>query len=124
MRIAVIRIVGLVLFPICGIIINSPYKHPVSGLAFEGMSHPGYGKMVETAFAIHSGIHEYNLLSFDLVQRKDGSICVVEINATSQGITQLQYDFGGLFGEHTEQVVNWCAAHKELDTFEHIRTWY
>ena len=99
-------------------------RHPVSGLTFEGMSHPGYDKMVETAFAIHSGILEYNLLSFDLVQRKDGSICVVEINATSQGITQLQYDFGGLFGKHTEEVVSWCAAHKELDRFEHLRTWY
>lgn len=99
-------------------------RHPVSGLTFEGLVHPGYGKMVETALAIHEKILDYNLLSFDLVQRKDGSICVVEINATSQGITQLQYDFGGLFGKYTEQVVDWVGAHKGLDRFTHFRTWY
>lgn len=99
-------------------------SHPVSGCRFEGMVHPGYQKMIETAKDIHSRILSYNLLSFDLVQRDDGSICVIEINATSQGITQLQYDFGGLFGEYTEQVVEWCANHLELDRFSHFRTWY
>ncbi len=99
-------------------------KHPVSGLTFEGMSHPGYSKMVQTATTIHKDILSYNLLSFDLVQCEDGSICVVEINATSQGITQLQYDFGGLFGEYTEKLVNWCASHQGLDRFNHLRTWY
>lgn len=98
--------------------------HPVSGLTFEGLSHPGYEKMVEIAKSIHSKIAAYNLLSFDLVQRNDGSICVVEINATSQGITQLQYDFGGLFGDYTERIVDWCAAHKDFDRFDHFRTWY
>lgn len=98
--------------------------HPVSGLSFERLSHPGYEKMVETAKSIHAKIASYNLLSFDLVQRDDGSICVVEINATSQGITQLQYDFGGLFGANTERLVDWCVANQRLDSFSHIRTWY
>lgn len=99
-------------------------RHPVSGLTFWGMVHPGYEKMVAAAKEVHSRIMAFNLLSFDLVQRKDGSICIVEINSTSQGITQLQYDFGGLFGEHTEKVVEWCAAHQENDAFQHIRTFY
>lgn len=99
-------------------------RHPVSGLTFEGLSHPGYAKMVEMAKEIHSKIAAYNLLSFDFVQRDDGSICVVEINATSQGITQLQYDFGGLFGDNTEQLVDWCAANMRFDAFNHVRTWF
>ena len=99
-------------------------RHPVSGLTFEGMEHPGYAKMVETVKRIHHQILSYNLLSFDVVQRDDGSICIVEINATSQGITQLQYDFGGLFGDNTERVVDWCASHMKLDKFSHFRTWY
>ena len=99
-------------------------QHPVSGLTFHGLKHPGFAKMFETAKAIHEKILDFNLLSFDLLQRKDGSICVVEINATSEGITQLQYDFGGLFGDYTEQVVDWCAAHRKNDTFRHFRTWY
>ena len=99
-------------------------KHPVNGVTFEGLSHPGYMKMVETAKAIHAKVLDFNLLSFDLVQRKDGTVCVVEINATSEGITQLQYDFGGLFGRYTEQVVDWCAAHRRFDQMDHLRTWY
>lgn len=80
--------------------------------------------MVAVATAVHKNILSYNLLSFDLVQRDDGSVCVVVINATSQGITQLQYDLGGLFGENTEKLVDWCAAHLDYDRFEHLRTWY
>lgn len=99
-------------------------RHPVSGLTFQGMIHPGYDKMVQTALSIHEGILDYNLLSFDLVQREDGSICVIEINATCQGITQLQYDFGGLFGEHSEKVIDWCSNHCKYDSFKHVRTWY
>lgn len=99
-------------------------RHPVSGLTFAGMVHPGYEEMVKTAMLIHKNILSFNLLSFDMVQREDGTICVIEINATSQGITQLQYDFGGLFGEATEQLVEWCMEHGSLDTFKHFRTWY
>lgn len=99
-------------------------KHPVCGLTFEGLEHPGYEKMVAMAKSIHRTVLDFNLLSFDLVQRKDGSICVVEINSTCEGITQLQYDFGGLFGAYSEQVVDWVAANGNLDAFNHIRTWY
>lgn len=99
-------------------------EHPVSKRTFEGLSHPGYFKMVELAKHVAAQISYYNLLSFDFVPREDGTICIVEINATSQGITQLQYDFGGLFGEHTEQLVDWCAKHQGLDEFKHFRTWF
>ena len=99
-------------------------EHPVSHRIFLGLRHPYYESMVDVAKKIHARIMAYNLLSFDLVPRQDGSICVVEINAISQGITQLQYDFGGLFGEHTEQLVNWCASNIKYDSFKHIRTWY
>lgn len=99
-------------------------RHPVSGLTFEGLAHPGYAQMVATAKMIHGRIGAYNLLSFDFVQRDDGSICVVEINATSEGVTQLQYDFGGLFGENSEQLVDWCAEHVAFDSFAHLRTFY
>lgn len=98
--------------------------HPVSMLTFAGLAHPGYAKMVEAAKKAHSRIMAFNLLSFDLVERADGSICIVEVNATSQGIIQVQYGFGGLFGENSERVVDWCARHVDLDRFSHFRTWY
>lgn len=99
-------------------------EHPVSHLRFEDIRHPHYNAMLAAAKEIHGKIIDYNLLSFDFVPREDGTICCIEINATSEGITQLQYDFGGLFGENTEKLVNWCAANNRFDSFKHIRTWY
>jgi hypothetical protein len=98
--------------------------HPTSGIRFAGIVHPKYADMAQTAKEFARRMPHYNLLSFDLLPDPEGRIVIVELNATSQGITQLQYDFGGLFGEHSEKVVGWCAAHKELDTFKHFRTWY
>ncbi len=99
-------------------------RHPVSGIRFAGLHHPAYGKMVEVATSVAKGVPYFNLLSFDLLPDAVGDIKIVEINATSQGITQLQYDHGGLFGDYSEQVVEWCATHPELDTFRHFRTFY
>ena len=99
-------------------------RHPISNALFDGLSHPHYRNMTETAKQIAAKIPYYNLLSFDLLPDKDGNIKCVEINATSQGITQLQYDHGGLFGDLSEKVVDWCAQHRELTFFEHFRTFY
>ncbi len=99
-------------------------EHPVTKRTFFGLKHPYYEKMVIATKEIHSRIMDCNLLSFDLVPRLDGTICCIEINATSQGITQLQYDFGGLFGDDTEQLVDWCSTHLNFDSFNHFRTWY
>lgn len=99
-------------------------KHPVSGHTFENLTHPSYGAMVSLAKKVAATVPDYHLLSFDLVPREDESVCIVELNATSQGITQLQYDFGGLFGSLSERVVDWCAAHKDLNSFKHFRTFY
>lgn len=99
-------------------------SHPVSKIRFQGLSHPLYAQMVEVAKRIAEKIPYYNLLSFDLLPDANNQVKIVEINATSQGITQLQYDHGGLFGEYSEQVVDWCSSHIELDTFKHFRTFY
>lgn len=99
-------------------------RHPVSGVRFDGLKHPAYGQMVEVATRVAQRVPYFNLLSFDLLPDAFGQVKIVEINATSQGITQLQYDHGGLFGEYSEQVVDWCASHLEFDTFKHFRTFY
>ena len=98
--------------------------HPKSGIRFEGLKHPAYADMVQTAKEVAQRMPYYNILSFDLLPDQTGRTKIVEINATSQGIVWLQYDFGGLFGEHTEKLVDWCASNKHLDTFNHFRTWF
>ncbi len=99
-------------------------SHPVSGIRFEGLKHPAYDQMVKVATQMAQRVPYFNLLSFDLLPDANGQVKIVEINATSQGITQLQYDHGGLFGEYSEAVVDWCVSHRELDTFKHFRTFY
>ena len=103
---------------------NHFMAHPTSGTVFSEIKHPFIGDMARKACEIHAGIPFYNLLSFDLIVRADGSLCVVEINATSMASRMLQQDFGPLFGDRTEKLVEWCVEHQSLDFFEHVRTWY
>lgn len=99
-------------------------RHPSSGKAFVGVVHPYYDSIIARTIEAHERVPFMNLLSFDLVVRADGRVCIVEVNPRSQGIDMMEHDFGPLFGDYTEKVVEWCVAHKELDTFQHIRTWY
>ena len=99
------------------------YEHLVSKRHFGGFEVPGYADMCCVACEIAKKVPGYNLLSFDMILRKDGTPCVIEINATSMTLAQLQ-TMRPLFGDETEQVVDWCVAHRRLDVFNHIRTWY
>lgn len=97
--------------------------HPISNKAFEGFVIPHYGEMCEVACAVARHVPGYNLLSFDMIAREEGTPCVIEINATSMTLAQLQ-TVRPLFGDETEQVIEWCAAHRNMDKFNHFRTWY
>lgn len=99
------------------------FEHPISKRRFEGFVVPCYDKMCEVACGIARKVPGYNLLSFDMIAREDGTPCVIEINATSMTLAQLQ-TVRPLFGDETEQVVDWCASHRKFDCFKHIRTWY
>ncbi|MGI6079029.1 MAG: sugar-transfer associated ATP-grasp domain-containing protein [Fastidiosipilaceae bacterium] len=98
-------------------------KHPVSHKSFSGFKIPYYGRMSSLCCAIAKRIPDFNLLSFDVIVKPDGTPCIIEVNATSVTLAQLQ-TVRPLFGDETEQVVNWCAAHRDFDRFKHIRTWY
>jgi hypothetical protein len=98
--------------------------HPLTGILFEGLIYPEFDKMKSFALSIASCIPYMNLLSFDLVPGEDGEIKCIEINATSQGITQLQFDYGGLFGQYSKQIVDWCCQNMKNDNFTHFRSFY
>ena len=99
-------------------------EHPSSHIPFKGQVHPYFGKMKELARKYAARVHNMNMLSWDMLADKEGNIKILEVNAASQSHDWLQFDFGALFGEHTEQVVDWCASHLEFDSFKHFRTWY
>lgn len=99
-------------------------EHPSSHIQFKGQLHPHFGRMKEVACKYAARVHNMNMLSWDMLADKDGHIKILEVNAASQSHDWLQFDFGALFGEYTEQVVDWCAEHLDFDHFKHFRTWY
>lgn len=105
--------------------VGSPLTHhPTSGVKFEGQVHPYWRQMCELASRYHSKIPNVNLLSWDMVADANGVVRILEVNAKSQGVDWPQFAFGSLFGDETENVVEWCSAHKDLDRFAHFRTWF
>ena len=100
------------------------YKcHPQSKIAFSGFEIPQYKEMCNVVCEIAAKIPGFNLLSFDVINQDNGEPCVIEINATSMAMARLQ-TMCPLFGDETEQVVEWCAEHRKFDYFNHLRTWY
>ena len=98
--------------------------HPTSGIVFGGQVHPYFKKMGEVACKYAAKNPYMNILSWDMVADKNGDVKILEVNPTGQGIDWPQFDFGSLFGEDTEAVVDWCVRYKNLNTFDHFRTWY
>lgn len=102
-----------------------PYpKHPLTGVAFAGAVHPHWPAMKTAAIKYAANVPDMNMLSWDMLVDKDGAVKILEVNATSQSSDWLQFDFGSLFAEETENVIDWCASHLQYDVFKHIRTFY
>ena len=99
-------------------------EHPTSHIKFAGQVHPYFAKMKEFAIKYAAKVQNMNMLSWDMLADRNGDVRILEVNATSQSHDWLQFDFGALFGDYTEQVVEWCANHLDFDHFNHIRTWY
>ena len=100
------------------------FEHPVSKKPFAGFRIPFYREMCEAVCEVARSVPGFNLLSFDVVARPDGTPCIIEINDASMTLSQLQTR-RPLFGDETERLVDWCVAHRaKYDVFNHVRTWY
>lgn len=97
-------------------------RHPTTGIPFKGQKHPLFGKMCEVVISQSKHIPNFNLMSWDVIADKNDNVVIIELNLTSQGTDVHQFAFGSFFGAYTEQVVDWVAAHTELDTFKHLRS--
>ena len=80
--------------------------------------------MCKVACECHANIPNANLLSWDMVVDENKIVKILEVNAKSQGVDWPQFDFGALFGDDTEAVIDWCVEHKKNDKFAHFRTWF
>lgn len=96
--------------------------HPVTKVVFKGQIHPYYRLMCDTIISQAKKIPNFNLISWDVITDENGRVKILEANATGQGHDIHQFAFGSLFGEHTEQLIDWIAQHVKFDTFKHFRT--
>ena len=93
-------------------------------MEFAGKVHPYFNAMKDAAMRFAAKVPDMNMLSWDMLADRDGKIKVLEVNAASQSSDWLQFAFGPLFSDETENVVEWCASHLEYDWFSHLRTFY
>lgn len=98
--------------------------HPLTGVKFGGTVHPHWEAMKAAAIKYAAKVPDMNMLSWDMLVDADGNVKILEVNATSQSSDWLQFAYGSLFGDETENVVDWCARNKQYDWFAHFRTFY
>ena len=98
--------------------------HPLSGAKFGGAVHPHWEAMKAAAIKYAAKVPDMNMLSWDMLADVDGNVKILEVNASSQSSDWLQFAYGSLFGDETENVVDWCAKNKQYDLFSHFRTFY
>jgi hypothetical protein len=96
-------------------------KHPFTEIPFARQPVPKFHDLVGLATRLAARVPALRLLSFDMAILPDGSPKCMEINTVGQGLTFLQTFGGGLFGEHTDSVIDYCAANRKKDRFRVFR---
>lgn len=99
-------------------------EHPVSRIKFGGMKFPYYEKAVEKITELARRNPNMNIITWDIVIDSKENVRILEINTSGISIDWLQFNFGSLFGAHTERVVDWCASHINMDQYSHFRSFY
>ena len=102
----------------------SKYNSPVSRIKFGGMKFPYYEKAVAKITELARRNPNMNIITWDIVIDSKENVRILEINTSGIGIDWLQFNFGSLFGVHTERVVDWCASHINMDRYSHFRSFY
>lgn len=90
--------------------LNRIYKSP-AGIEFKGESLVCYKRLKEFALNTHKRIALANLIAWDLTIDEEGNPIVVEINLDSGEIQFHQIYNGPLFGERTNEVIEYVKSH-------------
>lgn len=99
-------------------------EHPTSHIRFGGMIFPYYEKAVAKILQLADKNPNMNVLTWDIVIDKNENVRVLEVNASGISLDWMQFNYGSFFGEYTNQVVDWCAQHLDMDRFSHFRSFY
>ena len=83
------------------------YKHPDSGVVFEGHIVPSTLRIIAAAERLHGRIPGIGIISWDFMIDKDDNIVIIECNLSSQTIWAPQLSNGrSIFGDDTEKMIN------------------
>lgn len=89
-------------------------KHPQGG-KFEGFVIPNWGKCVATVKRLAprcAGVAK--LIGWDIAIAEDGEPVLIECNMMDSGCASLQLDNGPLFGDLTDEVLDYVRRHKRI----------
>lgn len=94
-------------------------EYSSTGIKFEGQKIEAYEKIKSTCLEIHGRIPYMGFVAWDVTLDENGEVRVVEINLDSQDVADHQFFNGPLFGDRTEEVIQYVVAHpvRRLRTF-------
>lgn len=86
-------------------------RYDLSGLGILGDAIvPGFEKAVDCCLDLHKQMHHFGIAAFDVAIGKNDEPVIVEVNLDGPGSVFYQYANGPFFGNHTENVIEWCKA--------------
>ncbi|RJE48978.1 MULTISPECIES: sugar-transfer associated ATP-grasp domain-containing protein [unclassified Dehalobacter] len=89
------------------------YKHPDSGVVFEGYSVSSTLQIINAAKRLHGRIPGIGIISWDFMIDKDDNVVIIECNLSSQSIWFPQMVNGcSFFGDDTEKMINLISKKK------------
>ena len=94
------------------------YDHNIINMKND-ISVPLFNEIKNTAFNIASSCYYHRLLGFDFTIDINNKIRLFEINNNFIGIINQQMNSGPLFGEYTDEIINYCTANKKTGYFHY-----
>ena len=81
-------------------------RFPLANLGIsEPLVLPNYDRMVELALSVHERLHHFDIVGFDIALGQDKKPVMIEYNIAHPSIDSIQFCWGPLFGEDTEEIL-------------------
>lgn len=103
---------------------NGYPAHPTSKVPFAAKRFAAVKELDAFALSFSRFAPTLRLLALDIAQQQNGSFICLEVNTYGMQIDFLQTFDGGLFSEHTADVLAYCAEHAANSSFKYVRGFY
>lgn len=86
-------------------------RFPLTNLGIsEPFALPNYDRMVELALSVHERLQHFDIVGFDIALGQDKNPVMIEYNIAHPSIDSIQFCWGPLFGEDTEEILRTIMA--------------